>query len=769
MILAASLLGGFLGRRAGTNPAAEALPPLPDTAVVSATALSDAQPRAGGSYVMVRIDSGLSRDGVKGRMLSYLDDLADCDPRSRVLLSVGRGSCTILEGQRILVRSAENPVARGYVNPGVPPLEQRKGIAVLRVSDCGHILLVQTHQPLLARLRSRLSAAQKRTLHPSVCGIASAVTTGRQSSVPHRIREAFRDSGTAHLMAVSGLHLGLVFLVVFAAVRFLWSRAGPLVRRLPAQQVAAAAAMACAWSYAAFASGRPPVLRAAVMVTAGVLARHAGRSSSVASALAMAAAVILMGQPSLVSSPSFVLSFSAVAAIFLLSPRIVDGLSKICPDRATATERPGRVRRALGVIGQWLVRAGSVSLAAGLGTAPASVWYFGTLPVTGPVANLVAVPLFGAAVLPVTAVHAVASLAVPTLGERLAPCVDLVFWPLLVLIETASRIQPVKVPPAMTLLVSSGIAVFAVLLLFRRPRMALAVSALVALIMWVPPVVTRMVRNARLDGHLSVVFLDAGQGDAAYIRTPDGRHLMVDVGPAHPGLKENGPVPRFLDAWGVDELDAVVVSHPHADHFGGLADLKDAGVPVRRLILGVAPGDPDADDGYDRLVAQHVAHGTILEPVSGCGHRPLLGLDVHVLHPCATRQGLDANDRSLVMSLCHQGVCFLFTGDVGMAVESHLVRHDRTRRTDVLKVAHHGSRNSTGRSMVSLPALRYGVISCRAGNTHGFPHTRTLRRLRDAGVNTLRLDGGGGVLMVVRNGELAVLQGPGSRQAMPAQ
>lgn len=121
------------------------------------------------------------------------------------------------------------------------------------------------------------------------------------------------------------------------------------------------------------------------------------------------------------------------------------------------------------------------------------------------------------------------------------------------------------------------------------------------------------------------------------------------------------------------------------------------------------------------------------------------------------------------MSLCHQGVCFLFTGDVGMAVESHLVRHDRTRRTDVLKVAHHGSRNSTGRSMVSLPALRYGVISCRAGNTHGFPHTRTLRRLRDAGVNTLRLDGGGGVLMVVRNGELAVLQGPGSRQAMPAQ
>jgi competence protein ComEC len=255
---------------------------------------------------------------------------------------------------------------------------------------------------------------------------------------------------------------------------------------------------------------------------------------------------------------------------------------------------------------------------------------------------------------------------------------------------------------------------------------------------------------------MTVVFLDVGQGDAAYGRTPGGGHLLVDAGPAHPGAGRDAPVPAFLRAWGVDALDTVVVSHPHADHFGGLADLVAARVPVTEIVAGAPPGDGGADEGYDAVLETMEEAGTRLRGPPACGPLRLAGTTARVVHPCGDVAGLDANDLSLTMLICHREVCVLFTGDIGRRVEGRLARMDEVQRASLLKVPHHGSRYSTSRALASLERLRWAVVSCRAGNSHGFPHPEPMKRLSGAGVRVLRIDRRGAWIAVTDGRSLAL-------------
>ncbi len=739
LLLASLLLGGFLGRRAGSSE-----PPghLSRDVVLEGLALGDEVVRDDRGRLSLRIT------GARGPSAGPLLDSGI----ERITVLVGGGGCGVREGDAVWIRGPRLITGSTRRNPDVPAPD-RRGSLLATVPGPGAVVVASGGRPLLARLRSRLARHQRGTLSLAAAGLATAVTTGRGEAVHPAVRDAFRRSGVAHLLAVSGLHLALIALGVSGILRRAVSRVPALAERVPAQHAAAVATLVAVWAFAAFASARPPVLRAAIMVSAAVVARCSGRSSTPVTPLCAAGAILLLCSPSLITSPSFILSFSAVIGIFAGAPWI---RACLAPSRVNdfIGAQGGGVLARLSRIGlRWLIEAASVSCAASLATAPAVAWFFRQVPLISPLVNLAAVPLFSFLFLPAALGHAGLCLLAPPAAGTFACLVEWAAHPVLHVAALAANVPPVAVEGtpgcAAAFMATAGLW----LLVARKGRAAAMAVCTAVVLAVLPGPLEALVRDGRLDGKLTVVFLDVGQGDGAYVRTPGGAHLLIDAGPAHPGAGAGAPIPSFLDAWRVPRIDTVFISHPHADHHGGLEDLLEAGTRIGEVVLGAAPDDPGADPGFADLVRRLRDANVAVRGPPRCGPIGIRGLHAEVIHPCtdeARDRSVDLNDRSMVLALRHGVHGILFTGDIGMDVEGD-VAEAVPFPCQVLKVPHHGSRHSCGRELLSLEGLRWSVVSARVGNRHGLPHPLALDRLREASLPVMRVDLEG-AWMVVSDG-----------------
>lgn len=266
-------------------------------------------------------------------------------------------------------------------------------------------------------------------------------------------------------------------------------------------------------------------------------------------------------------------------------------------------------------------------------------------------------------------------------------------------------------------------------------------------------------------GKLRVTFLDVGQGDAALIQAPGGEALLIDGEPSQAG----GDVAAALGAAGISRISLMVGSHPHEDHIGGLIRVLQS-VPVERAL----------DPGY--------AHGsttqrTYLRLLKGKGVKTTRARagQVHALGPTVRLEVLapadplfedteaDANNNSIVARLVYGGTRFLFTGDMETAERERLLAStDPERlRSDVLKVAHHGSHNGTDEAFLRAVRPKYAVMSLAKGNDYGHPHQETLDELRSLGIPTLRTDERGSVRFTSDGAKIELLGPLPGRPAAP--
>jgi competence protein ComEC len=264
---------------------------------------------------------------------------------------------------------------------------------------------------------------------------------------------------------------------------------------------------------------------------------------------------------------------------------------------------------------------------------------------------------------------------------------------------------------------------------------------LAAALLWVS--LTRTAFSASADGGRGVAlhFLDVGQGDAAAIRTPAGHWLLVDGGPA--GARSDAGrrvVAPFLKRQGVQRLAAVIVSHAHADHLGGVPAVLRS-VPAQ---LVVEPASPWTDEGYLAFLDLLVGSRTAWHPGRAGECFLLDGVRFTILHPEPgwVGWGEDVNEDSLVLLVEYGAFQALFAGDAGFPVEQAL--HSRLGAVDVLKVGHHGSRGSTGEGWLARIAPSVAVISV-GRNDYGHPAPATLARLEKRRVRVLRTDRDGTV------------------------
>jgi competence protein ComEC len=262
---------------------------------------------------------------------------------------------------------------------------------------------------------------------------------------------------------------------------------------------------------------------------------------------------------------------------------------------------------------------------------------------------------------------------------------------------------------------------------------------------------------------LTLHFLDVGQGDAAALRTPAGRWVLIDAGPAD-GRSDAGlrVVSPFLSRQGAARVELALLSHAHADHIGGLQSVLDQ-KPVGQVL---EPGRLTGEAVYLELLSRLESDAIPWRAVRDGTRFELDGVRFTVLHPSAAWEGWaeDLNEDSAVLLVEYAGFRALFAGDAGLPVESRL--KGRVGQVDVLKVGHHGSRWATGGEWLAELRPRVAIISSGRNNGYRHPHAEVLERLTRAGAGIWRTDERGTITVRADSSRVTV-EGRGPRAAWP--
>ncbi|MBI2860863.1 MAG: DNA internalization-related competence protein ComEC/Rec2 [Chloroflexi bacterium] len=574
-------------------------------------------------------------------------------------------------------------------------------------------------------LRHSLSRSLARALPEPQASLAQGIVLGIREGIPPAVKAAFAKTGAAHLLAISGLHLGIVAGMVLGASLWLLGRRYYL-HIWPA--------LATVWFYAALTGANPPVLRGAIMASLFLAAELLGRQRSAITALVFAAALMAGASPYILGDVAFQLSFLAMAGLVFLFP----AFREMGRGRVRAILGEGRMTSAACVVTDSL----SATLAALVFIWPVIAYYFGAVSLLSPLATLLALP-----VLPPTIVFGALTGAAGLLSQSLAQAAGWLSWPfltyLLAVVEGLARLPTsVSVNPANAALLWAYYPALALFLARKRmsgpaPAAVSAVKRAVSRAPGVPKkwaipallltaVFTSTIAASLPDDRLHVSILDVGQGDAIFIQ--HGRHqVLVDGGPSPQALAlALGKKMPFWDR----TIDLVVLSHPHQDHLAGLVDVLGR----YRVKMALSPEIDYQSPLYQEWLGL-TGSGKMESITARAGLEiDLGGAVIAVLHPgevplSGTASDVDNNGTVLRLSLGE--VSFLLTGDIGGEAEMELVRRRASLDSTVLKVAHHGAETSTTGDFLAAVAPQAAAISAGAGNPFGHPGAGALSRLEE--------------------------------------
>jgi competence protein ComEC len=532
--------------------------------------------------------------------------------------------------------------------------------------------------------------------HAPIAALIAALAIGDQSGVAREHWRLFTATGTTHLMAISGLHVGLIAGLIAWCVQFVWRRVPTWPLWCPAQKVSVLAGISAALVYVALAGFGVPAQRTLYMLGVVALALWSGRRGEAGRAWFAALALVLIIDPWAVLSAGFWLSFGAVGALLVL------GLGH---------------KRQRGAKG-WMRVQGAITIL----TLPMLLGVFGQFSVISPIANAIAIPVISLLITPLALVFAL--LPWPPLGTLLI----VLFEGLFVVLEHLAALpgavwQQATPPPALVLF---GVVAAAWALLPRGiSGHRIGLLACIPLLTWVP--------SRPEAGAVRLTILDVGQGLAIHIQTAH-HDLLYDTGPDYAGDTDAGQrlVVPYLRSQGVATLHGLVLSHGDADHAGGA-----------RSIMGEMPvqwwaATSDVSLVLDRPVRHVTCHAGLQWQWDG--------VSFSFLHPRAIEEGRTGNDQSCVLQVSSAYGAVLLPGDLEAAGERSLIRrYGDSVKADVLIAPHHGSRTSSRAEFVHKVSPEVVVISVGYRNRFRHPNAAVVARYAAAGADIARTDRDGAV------------------------
>ncbi|HEY4711655.1 MAG TPA: ComEC/Rec2 family competence protein, partial [Dehalococcoidia bacterium] len=584
-------------------------------------------------------------------------------------------------------------------------------------------------------LRERLSTSLARALPEPQGSLAQGILLGLRGNIPDSINEAFSRTGTAHILAISGLNISIVIAMFLSLGILVFGRQRSIYIWL---------ALVATWLYTLLAGMNPPVIRAAIMGSLFLIAVYLGRQGSAIIALAFAAAVMVGIQPHVLWSVSFQLSFLAMAGLVFFYPYFQTWGRKGVASLFGARER-------IVATGNLITDGFAATLAAIVAVGPLIAYNFGVVSLVSPPATLLSLPALPAIIV-TAALVAFTGLLAPLMAQILG----WLAW--LFLSYFLSVVQGFDALPHSSVTVSTVSAwhvwgYYAILAgviasLNHRKQLADFFSRLTSGIRKVAEgipkprlgfspkwlilpllVVAILVWSVALtmpDDRLHVSFLDVGQGDAILIQTPNGQDILIDGGPDP--QKINLELSEKLPFWD-RTIDLMVCTQPHADHVTGLVDVLQRYKVKQVLEPGVSYNSTIYQEWLRLVEDEEIEYN-----IARVGQEIDLGngIEMEVLNPPESLwEGTsdDVDNNGVVMRLSWDKVSFLFTADIREDVEFELIGQRANLKSTVLKVAHHGSQTSTTSQFLAAVAPEVAVISVGEDNPFGHPSPEVMERL----------------------------------------
>ena len=630
--------------------------------------------------------------------------------------------------------------------------------------------------------------------------LLAAMLLGERTFLSEETQGLYKAAGALHVIAVSGLHISLLGLGLYRLLR----------RIFDAQAPAAVISVLCMAAYVFLVGNPPSAVRAFIMFAMGLLAGYWKRTLDTPTALSLSAAIILMGNPFYIGQSSFLLSFLAILAIAVFQPALKECLAhinpyhfplsrlwnsgnvwrlrpwnsgnvwRICPWNSGNVWRlrlwnsgkffgvrhldPQKVPE---VCHELLKKAGNglqSSFSVWIVTLPVQLFFFSEVSLFGIFFNLLIIPLMGVILL-----LGIAGLFLKEIFHLFA-------------FLTGSVLTDLEITVISICRYAEGIF-FAVI------KAGGSLADRLSFTMWTPgkPVYGKMLlafcllllfcllgnlsENGRtfpekfwkyrlgillgvillLAGYpahnLQITFLDVGQGDGICMELPDGRVYLMDGGSSDVSKVGNYRLVPFLKAKGIRKIDAVFLSHGDADHINGIAELlEEKQMSIDCICLPAGAEQEEFVEIRDLARARNISVRTI----QAGDFWESNGTKFLCLNPADVTES--GNAASVVLYMEYENFSMLLTGDLegeGEKSVADLLRTNAIADVSVLKVAHHGSKNSTKEEFLRQCSPAVAVISCGEHNTYGHPHKETLERLNDMGTAIYRTDCSGAVQITV--------------------
>lgn len=552
--------------------------------------------------------------------------------------------------------------------------------------------------------------------------VLRALLLGDRSRVTDVQRDRFAKTGLMHLLAVSGLHVFLVGMVLYALLRPVLMRFG--LRWRTVEVARAVLTVLVLGGYMLLTGGRPSVVRAVIMGVLFIGGIVFQRSAHPLNTLGVAALVLLAVRPAALFDVGFQLSMSAVAGIVALNPRLVAAV----PERYRASQAA-----------DWLISTGTVSAAAILGTAPVLLFHFGWVSAAGLFLNVVGIPCTGLA-LSAAILTATTGGFCALAGASFGSAADLFVRGLLATSRYGAEWfswAGIRMPTPDLWVLGALVATLIAMAQWPRPRLRWRWT-IVALIFATLSVWDGAV-GRESGATLDAVFFDVGQGGATLLTTPDRNRVLVDAGPRSPnGSAAEFVILPYLERWGIQELDAVVVTHPDEDHLGGLPTLLGE-VSVDRVIDSGWGAETELYDEFERLLEQSETSRQTVRRGDTLRIDPNIRMQILAPPRDGRAQIETRNNASVVLHVSYGDVDFLLPGDIEAEAEGDLVQaYAEQLESEVVKVPHHGSSTSStpgfAKAVSGSETASHAVVSVGRGNQYEMPHGTVLSRWEDYGM-----------------------------------
>jgi competence protein ComEC len=679
-----------------------------------------------------------------------------------IIVTVYRNAIPLRSGEKIRF-PARLRTFKSFRNPGHYDYEKSMTFAgftcTAAVSDGRYIVpmgpgKLPFFQGLIEKLQAPVRTFFRESVDHQSAVLFRALILGERQGIDRNLRETFNRSGLGHLLAVSGLHIGLVAWAAFFTFKWGLSRYYRLILAIDIRKWSALLTCFPVVGYTLLAGCRVSSQRAMIMVLAYLISLILGKEKEVWSTLALAGLVILFLDPGAIFTPSFQLSFVAVTGILWLTPAI---LNKVGHKKNAPTENHAFARSVF----TYVTGLAAVSASAIYILLPITAFYFHRIPLVSIPANLTTIPILGLWILPLGLLSV---LTLPISSQLATFFLQCGTWGLDIIMEIIGFWSSLSwasiwsfTPNFFEICLFYAFTFFA--FFFRRRRWAkLGLAAMVFLIIidsafWV--------HRVGFNRDLEVVFLDVGKGNAALISFPGGEKMMIDGGGFSSNHFDVGKmvIAPFLWHRKIRTIDYLVLSHPQADHMNGLRFIAEAFHPREFWYSGDRVETPSYKDLMRTLEANNISiklpgklqekiriNGAEIEvlypePVAGAprlklGHSPTLMLS----------DGKELNNRSMVLRISYAGTSILFPGDLEEMGEKRLLDRAGNRvESDILLSPHHGSRTSSSEAFLEMVTPKVCIVSSGEDRFGRFPHPSVIKRLAQMDCKTICISDSGAV------------------------